>query len=57
MGEQHHHPKLEHGGDAHAHAVRGGEKARLAGVLLVTAAVMAGEIAGYCYSRSLAAPM
>src|SRR5437867_3842294 len=53
MGEQHHHPKLEHS-EAHLGAVRGDERSRLGAVLVLTALVMTGEAAGYFYSRSLA---
>jgi cobalt-zinc-cadmium efflux system protein len=53
MGEQHHHPKLEN--SAHdLGVVRGDERSRLAWVLVITAIVIAGEVAAYFLSGSLA---
>ena len=53
MGEQHHHPKLEHS-DTGIAAVRIGERSRLAWVLVLTALVMAGEFVGGYFARSIA---
>ncbi len=53
MGEQHHHPKLEHS-DSGLAAVRVGERSRLGWVLVLTALVMAGEFVGGYFARSIA---
>jgi len=53
MSEQHHHPKLSETAVALG-AVRSEERGRLFWVLLLTLAVMAGEVAGYFFTHSLA---
>jgi cobalt-zinc-cadmium efflux system protein len=53
MSEQHHHPKLSESAIALG-AVRSEERGRLRWVLLLTAAVMAGEGIGYFFTHSLA---
>jgi cobalt-zinc-cadmium efflux system protein len=52
VSDQHHHPKLHE--SAGAGAVRSGERSRLFWVLVVTAVVMLGELAGGLLTRSLA---
>ena len=53
MGDQHHHPKLEHS-DVGLKAVRVGERSRLAWVAGLTLLVMTGEFIGGWYARSIA---
>jgi cobalt-zinc-cadmium efflux system protein len=53
MSEQHHHPKLENSA-TDLGVVRGGERSRLLWVLVLTAAVMAGELVGGFLANSIA---